>query len=220
MISGLLSDKQLWHHQVSHLSHIATIQVVSPSQNTQEKMVQTILEKAPPKFALAGHSMGGWLALEVMKVAPSRVTKLCLLNTTALPDPEEKRNDRQEMILKTEQGKFGEVVQDLASKLVFNSVAKDSVEKMFMCVGEEVFINQQESMLQRNECLSILPSIPCPTLVIHAAKDQLFSLEEHYRWVDQIQGAKLAIIEDSGHMSPVEMPQAVTALMRFWLAYF
>lgn len=183
-------------------------------------MVQTILEKAPPKFALAGHSMGGWLALEVMKVAPSRVTKLCLLNTTALPDPEEKRNDRQEMILKTEQGKFGEVVQDLASKLVFNSVAKDSVEKMFMCVGEEVFINQQESMLQRNECLSILPSIPCPTLVIHAAKDQLFSLEEHYRWVDQIQGAKLAIIEDSGHMSPVEMPQAVTALMRFWLAYF
>lgn len=220
LISGLLSNKFLWNHQTAHLKDIASVHIVSPAQNTPKKMVQAILDEAPQTFALAGHSMGGWLCLEVMRTAPSRVSRLCLLNTTARRDSEEKKSSRQKMILKSEKGQFGEVVKELIANFVFNPLVKDDVEKMFLGVGKEAFMHQQNSMLIRSECLSILPSITCPTLVIHAAQDKVFSLEEHKELVSQIKNAKLAIIEDSGHMSPIEMPQAVTALLKFWLTYF
>jgi pimeloyl-ACP methyl ester carboxylesterase len=217
LLSGLLSNKTLWQHQVRHLSDVASIQVISPSQDTPKKMIQAILDKAPSKFALAGHSMGGWLCLEIMRAAPSRVSRLCLLNTTAREDSEEKRLARQQMILKAENGQFPEVVKELVEKLVFNPLVKKEVEKMFLEVGQEAFIHQEKAMLARNECQSILPTIKCPVLVIHAAEDKNFALEEHEELVDQIPHAKLAIIEKSGHMSPMEAPQVVTELLRSWI---
>lgn len=220
LLPGLLSNKFLWHHQIGHLGNIATIHVISSSENTPKKMVQAILDQAPQKFALAGHSMGGWLCLEVMRAAPARVSKLCLLNTTARMDSEEKKTRRQMMIEKAEKGKFQEVVKTLVENFVFNPLVKNDVEKMFLDVGKEVFIHQQKAMMMRNESQSILSTITCPTLVIHAAQDKVFSLEEHKELVNQIQNAELAIIEDSGHMSPMEVPQAITALLRFWLTYF
>ncbi len=220
LLSGLVSNKFLWYHQTCHLSDIAAIQIISPSQNTPKKMVQAILKEAPSKFALAGHSMGGWLCLEVMRAAPSRVSQLCLLNTTGRMDSEEKRIRRQKMILKAEKGQFREVIKEIVENFVFNPTVKKNVEKMFLDLGKEVFIYQQKAMLIRSECQSILPSITCPTLVIHATQDKVFSLKEHRELVNQIKDAKLAIVEDSGHMSPIEMPQTVTALLRFWLTYF
>lgn len=220
LVSGLLSNESLWQHQVKHLSEIASIQVVSPSQNSCEKMVQAILDVAPPKFALAGHSMGGWLCLEIMRRAPLRVSKLCLLNTTARSDSKEKRAKRQEMILRAKEGHFHEIVEELADRLVYNSHVVKDVKKMFLEVGSEVFIHQEEAMINRRESRSILPGIDCPTLVIHAAQDRNFSIEEHKELVAEIPNAKLAVIEDSGHMSPLEMPQVVTALLRYWLTWF
>ena len=75
-------------------------------------------------------------------------------------------------------------------------------------------------MLGRGECLSVLAEISCPTLVIHAAQDKNFGLQEHVEIVEEIYNSKLAVVEDSGHMSPMEMPQAVTMLLRYWLTYF
>lgn len=220
LLSGLSSNNFLWQYQVCHLNDIASIQVISPSQNTPEKMIQAILEESPPSFALAGHSMGGWLCLEVMRAAPLRVNKLCLLNTTARMDSAEKKIRREEMILKAKKGQFQEIADNMAEHFVFNPLVKSDVKKMFLEVGKEVFIHQQEAMLKRSECQSILSHITCPTLVIHAAQDKNFSLEEHWELTDQIQNAKLTIVEDAGHMSPVEMPQAITSLMRLWLSYF
>lgn len=220
LLSGLLSDDFLWQHQASHLDDIATIYMISSSQDTPQKMVEAILDKAPPRFALAGHSMGGWLCLEVIKAAPSRVSQLCLLNTTCRMDSEEKRKNRQKMVQEVKQGRFQEVVKELVEKLVFNSMVKNDVEKMFLRAGEDVFIRQEESMIARSECVSLLAKIACPTLVVHASQDKLFSLDEQKELINQIQTAKLAIVDDSGHMSPLERPQAITSLLRFWLTYF
>ncbi len=219
LLSGLLSNKVLWQHQTLHLSDLAAIQIISSSQDTPKKMVQAILKEAPAKFALAGHSMGGWLCLEVMRAAPSRVSKLCLLNTTARSDSQEKKNRRQEMVQKAQRGEFPKVVEEIVDALVFNPLVKDAVRKMFLGMGSDVFIHQELSMLQREECQSILPTIACPTLVIHAGCDKNFFLEEHKELVNQIRDAKLAIVDDSGHMSPMEMPQAITTLLRYWLSY-
>lgn len=220
LISGLLSDQSLWLHQLEHLSSDAQIQVYSPSEDSPNKMLQAILEKAPNRFALAGHSMGGWLCLEIMRIAPARVAKLCLLNTTAKLDSEEKKSKRLEMIHKAETGNFKEIVDEMAKLFVFHSQVIEDVKKMFLTVGKKTFIRQERSMLARQECQSILPSIPCPTLVIHSTQDKVFKLEDHKELVENIPLAKSAIIEDCGHMSPFEMPQAVTTLLKYWLTYF
>ncbi len=218
LLSGLLSNQTLWRHQINHLSDLATIQVISPSQSSAEKMVENILDQAPPKFFLAGHSMGGWLCLEIMRTAPSRVQRLCLINTTARMDSEEKRNKRQTLIKQAEEGGFTEIVKEIADKFVYNSEMKNQVETMFLEVGKEAFIHQEQAMLARDESQSILIKITCPTLVVHAAQDKVFTLEEHQELTAQIQNAELAVVENSGHMSPLEMPENITALLRTWLS--
>lgn len=220
LVSGLLSNASLWKHQVDHLREVAeSIHVFSPTQNTAEKMVQSILEAAPPQFALVGHSMGGWLCLEIMRKAPDRIIKLCLLNSTAEDDSQEKKIMRQNMILKAKEGNFQKVAHEIATRFVFNPLVKSDVEKMFLEVGKEAFIGQEEAMLNRKEIRSVLPNIACQTLVIHSAKDKNFSLKEHEEITSKIPYAKLAIIEDCGHMTPLEMPQALTTLLRLWLEF-
>lgn len=219
-VSGLLSNEHLWQHQVSHLDEIAAIQIVSPSQNSSRKMLDAILEVAPPTFALAGHSMGGWLCLEILRAASSRVSKVCLLNTSARDDSQEKKAKRQAMITRAREGYFEEVVKEIACLFVQSPKFVPEVEKMFLEVGSEAFIRQEQAMMNRDPCESILPTIHCPTLVVHASQDENFSLEKHVELVEKIPNAKLAIVEDSGHMSPLEMPQAVTSLLRYWLTYF
>lgn len=217
-VSGLLSNELIWSHQIRDLSDVALIKVISPNQDTPQKMVEAILEQAPDRFALAGHSMGGWLCLEVMRRAKERVTKLCLLNTTAKGDTPIKRAKRKEMIQRVKEGQFLQVVKELADCFVFNIHIKNEVEKMFLEVGEQTFIRQEKSMLLRKECISILPKIACPTLIIHAANDKVFTLEDHQEMANNIPKAKLAIIEDCGHMSPLEMPKAVTSFLRYWIS--
>ncbi len=217
LLSGLLSNNALWHHQAHDLSEIASVQIISSTQNTPEAMIQTVLETAPPTFALAGHSMGGWLCLEVIRRAPSRVSRLCLLNTTARSDSEEKRKKRLEMIQRAKQGKFKELVEEIIEHFVFNPSVKNDEKKMCLEVGPATFIAQEEAMGLRQECLSILPMISCPTLVVHAAKDRVFSLEEQRELSDRVQKGILAIVENSGHMSPMEAPQEITDLLRSWL---
>ncbi|MEC7839770.1 MAG: alpha/beta hydrolase [Chlamydiota bacterium] len=220
LISGLLSNEFLWKHQAKHLSEIAEIHIFSPTENSSEKMIEHILKTAPPKFALAGHSMRGWLCFEVLRAAPSRVSKVCLINTSARDDSMAKRENRQKMIKRSREGQFQEITKEISDFFIQNPLLKQQVEKMFIDVGCHSFINQEEAMINRNPSEPILPTIRCPALVIHAAQDQNFTLEEHIEMVEKIPNAKLAIIEDSGHMSPLEMPQAVTTLLRFWLSYF
>lgn len=219
LVSGLLSNRTLWKHQAEHLSQIASVHIACPCQDTPEKMVEETLAAAPPSFALAGHSMGGWLCLEIMRAAPQRVKKLCLLNTTASVDSEEKRKRRQELIDRVKNGGFAEVVKEITDLFVFQQAVKSSVAEMFLEVGVEAFINQESSMMIRSESTSILASIACPTLIIHAAQDKNFCYEDHAALAKQIRHATLAAIEDAGHMCPMEMPQATTALLRYWLTY-
>jgi pimeloyl-ACP methyl ester carboxylesterase len=217
LVSGLLCDESTWAHQVNNLKDLAEIHVICPHQDTPQKMVEEILKPAPDRFALAGHSMGGWLSLEVMRRAPERVTRLCLLNTTAKPDTPAKQAKRHEMIQRAENGQFAKVVDELVSHFVFDAHVIEAVRRMLQKSGAEAFIREEQSMLLRDECLSILPLIHCPTLVVHAEKDQVFSLEDHEELIHHIPKAKLSIVQACGHMSPMEKPQIITDLMRSWL---
>lgn len=220
LLPGLLSDKALWRHQTHHLGDIAHIKVIELTDNSSESMISTVLKHAPKQFALAGHSMGGWLALEVVKAVPERIIKLCLLNTTARSDSSEKYLNRKKMIEAVNQGQFTDVANNITNHFVYHQVVKKDILDMFLRVGQQTFINQQTAMMNREECISTLPNILCPTLIIHAQQDKNFSKEMHEELTYHIPHAQLAIVEDSGHMSPMEMPQAITTLMRYWLTYF
>lgn len=213
LISGLLSNQRLWQHQVALLKEITDVQVVAPSQESYPEMVQFILDRAPERFVLAGHSMGGSLALEVVRAAKERVVKLCLLNTTARVDTEEKAKRRREMIQRAKEGHFSEIVDELAACFVENPLVVDDVKEMFLSVGSSVFIHQEKAMLGRPKAQAFLSQVACKTVVIHAADDKNFSLEEHQELASMIPKSELIVIDHSGHMSPMERPEEVTAAL-------
>jgi pimeloyl-ACP methyl ester carboxylesterase len=220
LIPGLLSNHRVWTHQVAHLKDIADIQLIEfTNERTIEQMLATILKNAPPQFAVAGHSMGGCLAIEILNIAPERVTKLCLLNTTARGDTPQKVERRKQMIAQTQQGKFKTIAKQIAEFFVYQPSVIKNVIKMFMEVGPETFICEEEAMMNLRSYLAFLPKITCPTMVIHGRQDNNFTLDYHEEIASLIPHATLAIVEDAGHMSTMEMPQAVTALMRYWLMY-
>ncbi|HHT0594176.1 TPA: alpha/beta fold hydrolase [Legionella anisa] len=220
-LTGVLSDHRVWSYQINHLQDLVKCQIIPLFHgNSTEDLLQSVLNAVEGTFFLAGHSMGGWLALELARRAPERILKLCLVNTSAQQDSKEKHQRRMEMIQKVEQGNFQIVAETLADLYVYDDRAKNEVLSMFLNVGQQVFLTQQKILLARRECLSFLSSFAMPTLIIHAREDKIFSLAVHEELADKIPNSKLAIIEDSGHMSPMESPQAVTALLRFWLDYF
>ncbi|HHF7366161.1 TPA: alpha/beta hydrolase [Legionella bozemanae] len=220
-LTGVLSDHSVWSYQTNHLQDLVQCQTISLIQgNSTEELLQSVLNKVEGTFFLAGHSMGGWLALELARKVPERISKLCLVNTSAQQDSEEKHQKRIEMIQEVEQGNFQIVAEMLADLYVYDDRVKKKVLSMLLNVGQQTFLTQQKILLARDECLSFLPSLAMPTLIIHAREDKIFSLAAHEELADKIPNSKLAIIEDSGHMSPMESPQAVTALLRFWLDYF
>lgn len=121
------------------------------------------------------------------------------------------------MISRAERGEFLHIVHELAARFVYNPLVRENVEQMFLSVGPEAFIRQEKAMLQRQESFSILPLIHCPTLVIHAQEDNIFSLEEHEELITHIPHAVLATVSESGHMSPMEQPGRIAELLKEWL---
>lgn len=218
LIPGLLSNEKVWKHQMQNLDDLAAVKVISSThEDTPDEMVESILSQAPPEFALAGHSMGGWLSLEIMRRVPERVLKLCLLNTSARIDSPEKLEKRQKMIEAVKRGDFSIVTKQIADVLVYRNSVKQDVLEMFYEIGETSFIDQEKAMILRKDCVQLLSKIRIPTSVIHAEKDLIFSLEVHEELARLIPQAKLHIIPDCGHMSPMESPETVTTILRQWL---
>ena len=222
---GLMNTPRLWQHQVEHLSDIADITIVDTTQDTSLRdMAQRMLDAAPPTFAYAGLSMGGYMAFEVMRLAPERVTKLALLDTAAYNDTPERTAIRREMIALAEGGDFETVKRNTFP--IFLSPAHLKVPELIrianeMCdaIGPETFVQQMTAIMHRDDSRGRLKDITVPTLVIVGRQDQGTPVEAAEEIAAGIPGARLAIIEDCGHLSTIEQPQAVTALLRDWVLY-
>lgn len=217
LLPGLLSDATLWSYQCSHLSDITNI--IIPDLNhasTPDEMVAAALVNAPDYFALAGHSMGGWVALEIIRRHPKRVLALGLFNTSALPDSKEKHHARQSMILEAEKNNFSTILNKLIDLFVYNKAVINQVT--MMCERNiSAFINQEKAMMMRRDLINMLDIITCPTLIIHSENDAIFNLQDSQLLKQHIKHATLSVIKNCGHMSPIESPDIVTQLMKAWL---
>jgi pimeloyl-ACP methyl ester carboxylesterase len=220
LLPGLLCDRDIWRHQRETLGEFAD--VVIPDFRYVDSipaMAQLVLDAAPQCFSVAGHSMGGRVALEVCRMAPERVERLALLDTGVHPRASGEASKRGELVdLARSQG-----MAALAARWLPPMLHADHAEllqpltEMVMRSTGETFANQQKALLNRPDARTLLPGIQCPTLVLCGRQDTWSPVSQHEEIAASIPHSKLAIIDDCGHMSPVEQSAVVTEALLAWL---
>lgn len=223
ILPGLLEDADGFKQVIEALSDIASCTVADLTRDdTIAGMAEQALRQAPAgPLLLAGHSMGGYVALEVMRTAPQRVARLALLNTNARPDSEESTANRRRLMALADSD-FDAVVNELMAKLMTPAHLEDplrtgTIGAMKMAVGKEAFKRQQTAIIGRIDSRPHLGSISCPTLVVAGREDAIMPVEWLQELAEGIPGARLAIIEDCGHMAALEKPAEVSRLLREWI---
>lgn len=216
LIPGLLATSRLYAEQMPALWRLGPVMVANHTRDdTLAAIARRILESAPPRFALVGLSMGGYLSFEILRQAPGRVTKLALLDTTARPDTPEQSQRRRDQIASTSAGRFEEVVSSFVPLLVHPRRVDDAhvravLHEMAQEVGAEAFIRQQMAIMGRPDSRPLLGAIRCPSLVLVGDGDQLTPPDRAAEMAAGIPGARFVTVPDCGHASTVERPEYVT----------
>ena len=223
LVPGLLCTKALWEPQIAALGDIADIAVANHRRHrTIRGIARSILAVAPRRFALAGLSMGGYIAYEIVRQAPERVTRLALLDTGSRADAPERRARRLELIALAEREGAGAAQDALMPSLIHKvrlaeKPLVDVVRQMAVDTGVAAFRRQQAAIMGRPDNRPLLASIRCPTLVIVGREDALTPVAMAREIAAGIPGARLTIVPDCGHLSTLERPKAVNRALRQWL---
>lgn len=224
LLPGLLCDDRLWRPQVEALSDRMDITIADMTcDDTMGGMAKRALDAAPERFALAGLSMGGYVALEIMRHAPERVTRLALLDTGARADTPEQTVRRKDLIALADRGEFKAVSPRLLPLFVHESRLTDDaliadVTAMADSVGKDAFLRQQKAIMNRPDSRPGLPGISCPTLVLCGREDVLTPPGLSEEIAGLVPRADLVLIDDCGHLSTMERPAPVNAALSSWLA--
>lgn len=224
LVPGLICDAEVWEHGYKHLSEVADCTVAPADESdTMQGLAEAVLAAAPDEFAIAGFSMGGYVALEVLRQAPGRVTRLAILDATARSDTAEKAAGRRATIVDCNEGRFTEVLDRFIPQLLhlekMSGPLPARVRAMGERVGPELFARRHRAMLTRTDGRELLAMTDIPVRAIVGRSDALSSVEEHAEIAALAPRGRLSIVEDCGHMPPLERPQAATALLRDWLLY-
>lgn len=223
LLPGLLCDAALWSHQLRHLGRERDVTVADlRHDDSLDAMAARTLAAAPARFALAALSMGGYVAFAMLRAAPERIAQLALLDTSARADTDEQRTRRRVLLDLSRGGQFKGVTPRLLPYYLHPDCLGapepgGTVMAMAERLGPEVFLRQQHAIMHRPDSRALLPQIGVPTLVICGREDAATPLAHAEEIAALIPGARLAVIEECGHLSPLERPQAVTALLRLWL---
>ncbi len=223
LLPGLACDARLYEAQAEALADLAVPLVPHLDAPSVGEMAEAVLGAAPKRFALAGLSMGGYVAMEILRRAPSRVTRLALISTTARPDMPEQSAMRRELIELARSDRFALVMPRLLPKLISahrrgDAVLKKLVIGMADAVGPETFVHQQTAIIGRPDSREDLGQVRVPTAIVCGDADELTPPDRHTEMAALIAGAKLTVIPKSGHLATLEAPEAVTAALREWLA--
>ena len=224
ILPGLLEDADGFKQLIEALAGTARCTVADLTRaETIPDMARDALRQAPDgRFNLAGHSMGGYVALEIMRQDPRLVERLALLNTNARADSAESAENRRRLVALADTD-FEAVLAAMMPKLMTEEHLQDPLRTgvigaMKMAIGPEAFKRQQAAIMARVDSRPGLGDIHCPTLVIAGREDALMPVE----WLEElaagIPGAHLEVIEECGHMAALEKPEQVAALLKKWLA--
>ncbi len=223
LLPGLLCDEQLWVDQVNALSDSCACVVADMTlDDSIAGMASRAVARMPETFAVCGLSMGGYTAMEVMRQAGDRVTKLALFDTSPYADPPERVEIRNALIKRVKAGEFETVIEEHFQSFVHPSRLSDTelmgkIRSSALNVGADAYIREQTAILGRVDSTDSLAKVSCPTLVLCGAEDALTPPSLHDEMAALVPGATLVKIEGSGHLPTMEKPDAVVAAMRDWL---
>ncbi|WP_395713117.1 alpha/beta fold hydrolase [Reyranella sp.] len=223
LLPGLLNTRRLFEHQIEALSDI--VDCVVPElwhYDSVAAMAQAAIDSAPSRFALAGFSMGGYVAFEVMRRAGGRVDRLALIDTQASSDTPETTARRRGFIEQTRIGRFHGVQPSLLPRLlhpshVSSKLITQPILEMAAEIGAAGFVRQQEAIMGRPDSRPLLVDIAVPTLVIVGRQDASIPLHRAEEMAADIATSRLVVLEECGHMSPLERPAEVSSALRLWL---
>ena len=221
LVGGMMCDQRLWQHQLPVLrEHCDTVMIADLTRSSSiERMALDAIDIAPAEFALAGLSMGGIVAFELWRRVPERITHLALLDTNPAAESEERRQRRTLEIQVAKSGQLSELmIRDFKPNYLSESSRRDTrllaeVLDMAVSLGVDVFERQSIALRDRPDSRDTLATITCPTAVICGRQDTLCPPETHQFMAASIRDAELTIIDDCGHLSPLERPQEVTAAL-------
>jgi pimeloyl-ACP methyl ester carboxylesterase len=224
LLPGSLCDEWLWRRQTAALCNDVEIHVPHVlDHDSLSAMAQAVLSNAPARFALAGFSMGGRVALEVLRAAPQRVERLALLDATTHPVKESEAGRRQEMLDLA----LGSGMQAVAAVWVPRMVLPAHQEDAALMQGlaamharftPQVYQKEMRALLNRPDAREVLPLIKVPTLIMAGRQDPISTPTQNEALAAQIPGATLELVDQCGHFLPVEAPEAVNLALRRWLA--
>lgn len=219
LIPGLGSDAAVWSRTISALGDDALCIVGDTLQDgSLTSMARRILAAAPAAFTLAGLSMGGMVALEIMRLEPARVTALAIVDSNAFPDTPEQAEQRRRMLAAVRGGiDIGVYGQSGLARLIHPDAANevgDEILAMGVRVGAETYARQIEAVLHRPDQRPVLTAIAIPTLVVTGADDAMIPPSCAEAMAAAISGAKLVVVPNCGHLPPIEQPRATATLLR------
>lgn len=223
LLPALLCNAGLFIHQVKYLEDRTEFFIPDMSLDTDiQTTAKRILDQAPPQFALGGISMGGYVAFEILRQAPERVLTLALLDTTPLPDTETTRQKRLEMIEVAQTEGIGAIIEGALLNIVApqhkdNPLIREVLTHMAHETGIQGYINEQRVIMSRPDSRSLLANIKCPTMVCVGQQDKTSTPEIMQEMANAIPGAIYTEIANSGHLSPIEAPMAITGAFDYWL---
>jgi pimeloyl-ACP methyl ester carboxylesterase len=223
LVPGLTCSARLWTPQIEALWPLGPVMVADHRRDaSMEAIAKRILASAPPRFALAGLSMGGYIAFAMMRLGPERIAKLALLDTSARPDTLEQIAGRKTQIAMAQSGRYGEIPALAMPRYLHRDRQNDQtltalVVTMFEETGAEAFVRQLQAIMSRPDSRPLLGSIRCPTLVLVGDADVATPPELNKEIADGISGARLVVVPDCAHLSTLEQPEPVNAALAQWL---
>ncbi len=220
LLPGTLCTAATFEYQAAHLADLTDPLVLPLSVGeTVAACASWVLEKAPKTFALAGFSQGAIVALETVRQAPERVAKLALLDANPGGSSAAQLDTWARWQKEARAGGFADIISVFTNGLHPQAEPglKTVLEHMALETGVDTFVTQLDMLASRVDSRPSLGAINCPTLLLVGRQDKVTPLELHEEMARLIPDAALVPVEDSGHYSMLEQPQAVTAVMRYWL---
>jgi pimeloyl-ACP methyl ester carboxylesterase len=224
LVPGLASSARSYAPVIPALWRFGPVMVANHTRDdSMTAIARRILSEAPPHFALAGHSMGGYIALEIMRQAPERVVKLALINTQARPDTPEATERRRGLMARAKRGELRAAREEMFPEMVHPSRRDDArirqlVHEQGDDVGVEGYLRQQTAIIERVDSRPTLATIKCPTLVLTGDQDNTIPNAFSKEMADGIAGAKLVVLANCGHLPQPEQPEATAQALVEWVS--
>jgi pimeloyl-ACP methyl ester carboxylesterase len=224
LVPGLNCTAECYAGQVPSLWQFGSVLIPDHKRgSTMTEIAAAILRDAPPTFALAGFSLGGYIVFEMLRQAPERVTRLALIDTMARLDSPDRLLKRHDAIRLAQAGKLRQLVTANYPDSVHPDHAdhpaiRDISIRMALANGPEVYVRQQQAIIGRPDSTPVLPTIRVPTTIIVGEADTITPFADAHAMADAIPDSSLVTIAGAGHMSPTEQPAAVAAALVGWLS--